>query len=377
MQRLLVVRCPDLLDPGEQDHEARAFDQVVATVETFTPAVQRIRPGICAIATRGPSRYFGGDDALARRIQDAVLGHADDVGTGVADGLFGAVLAACAAGRHGRPVVVPPGATARFLSPWPVADLERPEFADLLIRLGIHTLGELAALPKDRVLARFGVDGAVCHRVAAGAVGELPGLRTLPDTARGDLVVARQPGFWGGTAGADGRAAAAVRDVRRLLGPDAVVVAVAQGGRGPSERIRFAPWSGATGGTDRSRDAGSERPPGSTSRSPAPAPWPGRVPPPQPVVVPTRPVPVDLVDGGGTTVDVTTRGMATAAPARLSVDGGSWTVVSGWAGPWPADERWWSTRRRRRARLQIVTAPGLAHLLVREHGRWWLEGTYD
>jgi protein ImuB len=95
-------------------------------------------------------------------------------------------------------------------------------------------------------------------------------------------------------------------------------------------------------------------------------------------VVLDRPLPAVLTDAAGHVVGVTAGGMATAPPARLSVDGGMWTEVTEWAGPWPADERWWSAGgRRRAARVQVVTAEGPAHLLARERGDWWLEGTYD
>jgi len=67
--------------------------------------------------------------------------------------------------------------------------------------------------------------------------------------------------------------------------------------------------------------------------------------------------------------------LLTDAPDRLSVEGGPWEPLSGWAGPWPADERWWSRSRRRGARLQAVTARA-AHLLLVERGRWWVEATY-
>src|SRR5438094_214137 len=43
----------------DADRDARAFEPVVAAVETVTPRVEIIRPGLCAFATRGPSRYFG------------------------------------------------------------------------------------------------------------------------------------------------------------------------------------------------------------------------------------------------------------------------------------------------------------------------------
>ncbi|MBT5905351.1 MAG: hypothetical protein HOH27_06055 [Acidimicrobiaceae bacterium] len=49
-----------------------------------------------------------------------------------------------------------------------------------------------------------------------------------------------------------------------------------------------------------------------------------------------------------------------------------------WAGPWPVDERWWDPlRRRRRVRLQVVTADGTALLVVLTDGRWTVAATYD
>ena len=91
----------------------------------------------------------------------------------------------------------------------------------------------------------------------------------------------------------------------------------------------------------------------------------------------SRPLPAQLTDGAGQPVGVTGDGTATAVPARLSVAGGAWVEITGWAGPWPSDERWWSVRgRRRQARMQVVTAH-TAHLLTRERGDWWLEATYD
>jgi len=51
--------------------------------------------------------------------------------------------------------------------------------------------------------------------------------------------------------------------------------------------------------------------------------------------------------------------------------------VRSWAGPWPVDQRWWSTDRARRlARLQVVTADGAAHLIAIEQQRWTLLATY-
>ncbi|MGD0381150.1 MAG: hypothetical protein ABSC30_14320 [Acidimicrobiales bacterium] len=398
MQRLLVIWCPGILEQQDHGREARVFGAVVAALESFATRVDPVRPGVCAVPTRGPSRYFGGDGVLATMAAAAVAREmatdpvaGEPAGVGVADGLFAAVLAARAA-VGGGPVIVPVAQTPSFLAPWPVATLDRPELVDLLVRLGIRTLGGFAALPGPHVLARFGEEGALCQRVARGTEGELPGFRLFfPPVGPGATsagagsggpapgVATRQVGFWGDSADADARAARAVAGVRELLGPEAVVRGRLVGGRGPAERARLLPWTGPDeGGGDpgRTRDRrGQDRPVGDGATSGGP--WPGQVPPPAPVVVLSRPRPAQLTDAGGKPVGVRGDGTATAVPARLSVAGGPWVSVTGWAGPWPSDERWWSVRgRRRQARMQVVTAH-TAHLLTRERGSWWLEATYD
>ena len=63
---------------------------------------------------------------------------------------------------------------------------------------------------------------------------------------------------------------------------------------------------------------------------------------------------------------------------RLSVEGNPWTDDIAWAGPWPLEERWWDTaRRRRRARLQLLNRDGLARLATLDRGTWHVEATYD
>ena len=61
-----------------------------------------------------------------------------------------------------------PGQTPAFLADLPVSALARPALADVLRRLGVRSLGGFAALPAADVLARFGVDAAIAHRLAAG-----------------------------------------------------------------------------------------------------------------------------------------------------------------------------------------------------------------
>src|SRR5204863_6013172 len=73
-----------------------------------------------------------------------------------------------AAAGSGDPVVVAPGEGPGFLAPFPVALLDDPDLADLLPRLGLPTLGALAALPAADVVARFGPAGRLAHRRARG-----------------------------------------------------------------------------------------------------------------------------------------------------------------------------------------------------------------
>jgi len=366
VNRLLVVRCPELLDEDEGGAVLRSFVDVIDAVEVYCPWVTTVRSGICSLPARGPARYFGGEDSLVRQVVDATS-DITAVEVGVADGLFAAVLAA----RSG--LVVPAGGTPDFLAPFPVDVLGHPELTELLTRLGIGSLGDFAALPESHVLGRFGADGVLCHMVAGGRSGELGELRQPVAGRRIDELrsggrrggagrhgtTAGESGFWGEVSDADARAGRALAAVQDLIGPDAVVTARLQGGRGPAQRARFVTWNAQGGLEDSTLEA----------------PWPGQIPPPAPAVVHPTPLLAELADAGGQPVSVSGRGLLTGAPARLSVEKGPWTTVTAWAGPWPSDERWWSRSRRRSARMQAVTATE-AYLLLVERGRWWVEATY-
>ncbi len=206
-------RCPGLeVIVADVDGEARAFEAVAGAVASLTPQVEVLRPGTLALPTRGPSRYFGGDRALAARA--TMLAHAAlavradaawaDARTeegeararcrvGVADGIFAAVLAA----RRG--LVVEPGASVAFLAPLPVAALdhadpladspaELTELVGLFRRLGLRTLGDVAAVPPATLVGRFGPAGARVSRLCRGLDERPPRPRIPPP----DLSVAAE-----------------------------------------------------------------------------------------------------------------------------------------------------------------------------------------
>ena len=486
--RVLVVWCPDWPDSGAESG-ARAFEQVVAAVEDLCPRVEVLHPGACAIGARGPSRYFGGEEVLARKIIDAVACCGFACRVGVADGMFAAQLAARAPRSEilDAALIVVPGETPAFLAPQPVGTLEDPELADLLPRLGIRTLGEFAMLPAIEAGNRFGAQGALAHRLArgldprplvprppsadlsvsiefdppaeqsepvvfaakalaeqmhaglaarglacvrvqaqvtcadgqeitrlwrhdgllsalavaervrwqlagwqpargdadegaaderartrgsdggyadegtadeGGAVGGITLLRLVPD----QLVRAtgRQLGLWGDAVVSDRVARAALR-VQAMLGHGSVVRPLLAGGRDPAEQVTPVPFGDAA-----------------DPALPSGRPWPGRLPAPAPATVYPVPLSARVVDASGVAVTVTGRAFASAAPARLSADGGPWLTVTSWAGPWPVTERWWRPEgARRRARFQLVAEDGSAWLAAVQDGRWLIEASYD
>ena len=170
-RREAEARCAALeVVDADDAADARAFETVVRAVEQLVPRLVLDRPGRLSFPTRGPSRYFGGDDALVRK----VLAVVHDAGVvvarvGIADGELAAGLAARAADA----LVVPSGGSAEFLAPWSVGVLAShvdggDDLADLLARLGLRTLGAFAELPEPSVLARFGPPGVHAHRLARG-----------------------------------------------------------------------------------------------------------------------------------------------------------------------------------------------------------------
>jgi protein ImuB len=187
-------------------------------------------------------------------------------------------------------------------------------------------------------------------------VGGVACLRLLPDQLITDE--GRQEALWGEVTISDRVERAAAR-VQAMLGHQAITRPFPGGGRGPGERIVRVPVG--------------DLPPAHATRGP----WPGRVPDPAPAVVHPEPLPATVTDAGGAPVLVNIRCALSAPPCHVEISGRVLPVTA-WAGPWPARERWWDpARARRRARFQVVTGDGRAHLLVTEDDRWYVEAGYD
>ena len=154
--------------PYEAEVDIRSFEPVLSAIDEVMPGVQILRPGMCAIRSRGPSRFYGSDEEAGLWLLDTLdaLG-ISDARVGIADGPFTAEHAARSTTRP-RIKIVPEGQSAEFLAPLPVQLLDQPQLSTLLQRLGIRTLGGFAALAIDDVAARFGQAGAHLHALSAG-----------------------------------------------------------------------------------------------------------------------------------------------------------------------------------------------------------------
>jgi protein ImuB len=108
-------------------------------------------------------------------------------------------------------------------------------------------------------------------------------------------------------------------------------------------------------------------------------PWPGRLPAPSPATVLVEPTPALVLTAEGVPVGVTGRLAVTGEPAVVVLADERVPIeITGWAGPWPVDERWWAADEARRcARFQFQLADGRALLAVLAAERWHVEGVYD
>ena len=232
------------------------------------------------------------------------------------------------------------------------------------LRLWRHQGALSAAALADR--ARWQLDGWLHQSETSRPSSGIARLTLIPD----EVVAAsgRQLGLWGARNDRSDDVTRVVARLQAMLGPDAVTVPEYRGGLSPTEQLRMVPAAVV--------DLSEDRP--AASKQWIDEPWPGQIPPPSPARTHPDPLPVELVDADGRIIGVTGRGELTGEPHLLGSDGRSKEPIVGWAGPWPAEQRWWDPlTRRRRARMQVVLENGAAHLLVLEQQAWGIEATYD
>ena len=289
---------------------------------------------------------------------------AEEASIGVADGLFAAVLAARAQ------VVVPAGGTVDFLAPWSTATLARPTWRSPCSDWASPPWASWPHCRRPACRTGSGRTRPSATRWSEARVGNWPGCATAPSSDGCGWPAARIP--------IEGRRRRRRSNPASSGGcPRPMPVPRARSSRCRSGwGSRRCWWADCRGvGTP---TAGRCWCPGALPRGiRAHRPHRGRaaclrrLPP---TCCGSRPGPSWSTPGG---TPWWSAGEACFGPDPPALGrGGPWEQVVAWAGPWPVTERWWSVRRRR-ARLQVVTAAGVARLLCTERGRWWVEALYD
>ncbi len=188
-----LARCQRLtLIPPDPAGVQERWEQMLIALEAIGAAVEPLSPGLVCFDARGLLRLHGGaasrglvGSALAQQEIEAVLtaarrALAAPARFGVAPTRF-AALAAATRARVRQPLLLTGDSrqTREFLAPMPVellrdgaGDTELAALPEALQRLGIRTLGELAALPRAAVADRFGRSGLYAQKLALG--GDMP-----------------------------------------------------------------------------------------------------------------------------------------------------------------------------------------------------------
>ena len=181
--REVVPLCPEaiVLQP-DPVRVAAVLDRLVADLQQVSPLVEAAAAGGSAAAAnteegllfldlRGLQTLYGSLATLEQAIRSAVPPLLRPR-FGFGAGKFAAAAAARAAGASGSRVV-PSADTVAFLAPlsvWQFAVLSvlSPDALHRLERLGLRTIGDLAALPLGAVQAEFGPPGARAWRLGHG-----------------------------------------------------------------------------------------------------------------------------------------------------------------------------------------------------------------
>ncbi len=170
MSRALRL-CPEAIRlPPRFDRYGDVSRRVMAIFHSTTPLVEPLSLDEAFLDTTEQAPAHGGPEALAREIKRRVK---EETGLTVSIGVATNKTVAKIASETGKPdglVVVPPGEEASFLAPLPVRSLwgVGPKAEEMLVRMGIRSIGELAGADPATLTASFGVRGEWFQRMASG-----------------------------------------------------------------------------------------------------------------------------------------------------------------------------------------------------------------
>jgi nucleotidyltransferase/DNA polymerase involved in DNA repair len=162
-------RCPDAIFlPVDEAGYNRAFDEVLDTLDQFSPVVEADSPGRAFLDISGTEHLFGPAENLASQASNEII-HKTGLQSqiGIASNKFVASIAASLAST--RSLILTSGQEQSFLQPLSIEFLPiAPEAITWLNRLGLRTMGQVADLPINALDSQLGQDGLMAHRLANG-----------------------------------------------------------------------------------------------------------------------------------------------------------------------------------------------------------------
>jgi DNA polymerase IV len=147
--------------PPDMEKYARVSGEVMDIFGRFTDSVEPISIDEAFLDVTASRRALGDGETIGRALKEAIrLQTALTASVGVASSKLVAKVASDLRKPDGL-VVVPPGTEAELLAPLPVRRLwgVGPKMEEVLARLGVTTIGELAALGPERLERRLGTHG--------------------------------------------------------------------------------------------------------------------------------------------------------------------------------------------------------------------------
>lgn len=162
-------RCPDaVIVPPRFEHYQAVSAQIMALFGDFSPAVEALSLDEAFIDMSGAAHLFGEPREMGRRIKAAVR---EATGLHISVGLSGTKYVAKVASAHDKPdglTVVPPDQAQAWLAPQPVERLwgVGRKTAPRLHRLGLRTIGDVAAAPVAELVRELGAAGRHFHDLA-------------------------------------------------------------------------------------------------------------------------------------------------------------------------------------------------------------------
>ncbi len=162
--------------PVDFDRYLAVSRQFRAVIDTFSPIVEQTSVDEAYADMTGTERLFGPPVEAARKMKQRVL---DEAKVTASIGIASNKVVAKVATNESKPdglLYVPPGHEALFLAPLPVRKLPGlgPKMQEVMQRLGIGTLGELAGYPADRLRREVGPHSAEWLATRASGLDDGP-----------------------------------------------------------------------------------------------------------------------------------------------------------------------------------------------------------